>query len=390
MAGTIVGLLISLYALYTYIVGVQLNLPDGSFFIVMGLLAFLLLIAPIAILFALQPITRMEKSFTPGVTKLFWANQRVRYFLFGITLFPPLFILSFIFLPDLLANPLVIIFPFAFGWICDSLRHFLLLSIRMTVPTEIILEFSDTGAKAMQQGQLADYIFWSRTIGSTVAKAIDRHDNSLAIEAIKEQSSLTERFIQTLAVHFIEGDPIEDQANYALISVLQDQEQHFFSGLEMGSDLIAIQTLTCISKTILTLSQRAPVKAQLALHVFSDLIGAAQEEDRPDIAMKGIYCLGQLVKDLSTTVSVETLSDRLVPIIGHMEEITQEMFKRDKEIDLEFLTHPFKLLLSLFDNEKFKDRVEIEPTLKQINKTIADFASLSLIVQKRAKSDPAP
>lgn len=385
MAGTIIGVLISLYAAWTYFTGGPLVLPEGTFFAVIGFLMMFLLMAPLSILLALQPLSRMEKGFTPGVTKLFWNQKRVRLYLVSATALPPLFILSFIFFPDGIVTPLLIGLPIAIGWLCDSLRHFLLSTMQMTVPTEVIAEFSEVAAGEMERGQLADFVFWSRTLGSTVMKAIDRKDHALAVETMREQTLLADRFIQTLAVHFIEGDPIEEESNYALMAVLQDQEQYFFAGLEEGADLLVIQSLTSMSRIILTLSQRAPVKAHLAMHQFADLIAVALDEERPDLAMKGIYSLGQVVKDLSNTVSIETLSDRLAPIIGHMEEISQEMFKRDKEIDIEFLAHPFRMMLGIFENKGLKDRAEVEPTLKQINKVLADFASLTLVVQKMKK-----
>ena len=78
----------------------------------------------------------------------------------------------------------------------------------------------------------------------------------------------------------------------------------------------------------------------------------------------------------------QSLKDPFFSLIKQMEEVSEEMFKQNRQIEIAILATPFKQLFNLFENEEIKSHQDAPLIQGDIGRVLKKFVELQQAVRR--------
>jgi hypothetical protein len=178
--------------------------------------------------------------------------------------------------------------------------------------------------------------------------------------------------------------PLSDEERYLVLNCVQRLELIYKESVHEEVELLCTETINTLMKCALSVAQRDFNLVPLLCHPVPKMTDAADEEDLSEVSIKAVCALQMLGRHLPNEGNITTiyLREPYVSMIGHMEMISQAIFKKDKTFNLHILMKPFHELHELFREERFKGREDVVVILQHLTRVIQDFSALLEVVNQ--------
>lgn len=391
MTGTVASLIIALLLVFYPGTEVKQNMElFGIVAIIVGTL--FLFIQSISLALAWSPLQKAEQNITPRIIDRFNHDTHLRYINFWLALFP---IFSYfaaidaIFFSFIKKSILIAIWVLLLGISIDCLHHLFKRILAYLNPFAAVKMFSQTAMKDIQNDREIELCDCIDALSEIAIKALDRTNTSLCTLSLNENQMLIRHFLQSsksISHPAQDKDTTElgitDKVSYTLFYLFQRLEVINDRALEKKLETICTTLITILGKISIDAAKYDLSMTSYPLFFLNKFAKRALERDFPEVGTKATFVLLEVSKIIVTEIDVTygDLKDPFLAIINHLEEIAKETFRKNKSINLNILTQPFKDLKELFDNPKVASHQDQPVIVQDLDRVLGEFAALEAVM----------
>lgn len=359
--------------------------------------AIFLLLIPLINVLLFRPIQKSGQHLTGAAVELF---RKDRLFQIVNLLVVSFSILSFAFAADPDAIPIVsqisrtllfAVWIILLGLCIDGTWFILRRALRYISPVAVAQQCFHAGIIGVQENRNEKVWKSMDSLTEVGVHALDRQNLSLTIQSLDHLQELLGSFLKSCkSISRQEEEQGQDQVSYALFYLFQRLELFREKGLQGRSDPVLSHLVTTLAKIIFSCAQTDLSLIIHPLHFIGQLGQKALQQNMDSVADRTMISLVEVTKAIVEEVdlSYAELQPPFLSLFSVMERIAQEMFRKDKMIPIEILTHPFQDLLEIFEHGKIKNHQD-QPALKQdLERILADFGNLQTILQTMPSLSP--
>jgi len=337
---------------------------------------------------ALIPVQRSSKRTSPKVLELFSSDPKQRWAKMGIVLFIFYSFLAPLYITEEHLPVLVVIWIVLLGCAIDFFRlwsHRVLAYCNPSVALKQLKRSSIATASGSQQEKLFP---WIDSLTETAIRSIDNVGTSLAIDTLDAMSQTSQAFLQTATANRIklisgeERDEYRENVSYTLFYLFDRMETVFNKALTEGSDMTAVSVITTLGKISIFTAKHDPQMASFPVHFIGKFSRRAVIKGMQDVGIKASYTLQEVAKILAEEkiFAGGGFEDLFLSIVKNLDDLSKELFRCDKSINVLSLIAPFAELKKLMNHEQIKDLPEIGKVTNEIDNVIEDFQALQQVV----------
>lgn len=395
MIATLLALFITLYTAYSE-VGIALISPGGAWesawpLFLVGLGTFLFALASLLQIIAYIPLQRAEQNTGPQIFTL-WRQNRIVKWAWLIWSATPFTVLACVVLSQLWEFPaLTLVALPILGMAIDALLLFLVEVRTLLNPFGLIRLFSSQAKKAWSKGKDTQVLRWFDALEETGQRALTLSSVTLCRSTCRELYHLLEHFLERdvkLKITPEEGEPVDEKtmerARYIFSAFFQHLDALNDQALRTQSSFVCDEFIALFAKTAIILASKNIELATMPVTHLGNLATKALNSDNEELAIRASCALQAIAK--TTPGMIEDTHTDLYPlthaIIGFMQEVARERFRRNKETPLEELTRPFNELKLFFKDEALAARSDVEQIQESISRALEEFAALELVLYK--------
>lgn len=334
----------------------------------------------------LPPLQRGEQNVTPRLIELLSRDSKLIYGMRFLLLLP-------IALIGVLLLPVKESFLFAVVLIGLGLDLLYLHSCRLTTylnPFRMVDFLVGAGERFISQSRDAELCELIESTTEVAIKSVDRHQSALANRAIDGLEKMGGKFL-TQKKNFahppqnveLQLQGIKDTLSYVILFLLEHLEEIQERALDEKLSLIASHVVTTFAKLAIYASKIDPSLAALALHFVNKTSLKAAQRGFYDSGIKATVGLLELAKAIAMSKDLlrQDLKSTMIPLIAGLEALAKELFKQNKNTEMQVLTSPFHELARLISQEPFQGHQDAPYLIQQINRILGDFQALEAILK---------
>lgn len=400
MIGTFVAIILAIFLHFSEIG--QEALPNvGYLGIILIITATVFLIFPALFLaMAWSPMQRAEQNATPRISELISKDFHIKVALIILILFP---MISYVIAIDVLSlgimnkNNSIPLWILLFGISIDALYHLVKRISAYFDPfqvVEFLVKNANTGIQEANEKKICSNI----DAQSEVAiHALDRQSMSLSIQSIDALQRTTKVFFESYKSisHPLKDEKdkslgIDDTISYTLFFLLQR--------LNLINEKASVLKLEPVSSSIITSTGKitfyaAKYDISMATYpliflgkfaIFSLKQGI--HEVGPKAIITFLTVAESILKDIDVTYL--ELQDPFINLVDQLHEVTKEMFRQDKKMDIALLMKPFLDLREMFKTEKMAAHQDTPVILQEIDKVLSEYEALAAVLRARPPIPP--
>jgi len=391
MIGTLLSAAFALFIAF-YPMHMEANIPWTIVMVCMVILAALFLAVHAGLqVFAWAPLVKAGRSITPRVADLFHHDPGLRWASWYLTLFPLatfLIILVIALFSNINKIDLLAIWILLLGIAVDVLHYSLKRILKFFNPFNILGMLTQTAKSDVQEDRDMDLHDCIDAISEVATKGIETSSTALPNDALNELQIITRNFLQSAKsiAHWKLKDEQpgnEDKVTYALFFLFQRIELINDKAIEKRLEPVCSTVVTTLGKIAIHAAKFDVSLASYPIHVLGRCALKAQQNNLPDVGVKGNIALLEVAKAImtETDVTYQEIKEPFAVLINDMHEISKEIFRQNKETDIEELRKPYRLLKEYFTTEKMASHPDTPNILAQLNQVIAEFDALELVLK---------
>lgn len=347
----------------------------------LGPLFFILFV--LTTLFALAPLQKIEQNFTPRLLELFRSDRHNRFIWIWFLFFTfSSLVLGFFQFKVGALNPQVMMIAWivGLGITFDLYHHYLQRLFGYLNPYVIIRMLTDRAAEAVRsedQGELCNYVDALAEVG---VKSLSRTGTSLCGNSVDELQKISRIFLESVKNV---GHDNSEQVSYVLFYTFQRFEMIAAKAVEMRLEPVLTMLITSLGKMTINAAKCDLSLVSFPLYYIGTFSLASQEEELSEVGVHATCTLLSVGKEILESVDIQyaELQDPYFTLIDQLEQITKEMFRQDKSINIKILTQPFLDLRELFTDERMASHPDAAPIIADIDRVIDEFNNLELVMR---------
>lgn len=393
MIGTIISLIFAIYLYFMMVArGVTADLPYVSY-LLLAVGVLFVLIPPIVRTFMWSPLQNSEFHLSPHVTELYQKDINLSFTQIILLIFP---LITFFFAIDLLVlhsidrTILVPVWVLLLGISLDALYHMIKRSTSYLDPLSVVERFTRAARKNIQDEQELEFCNWIDALSEVGIRSIQRSSTSLCNHVSNEMQQLTRQFLESVkSISYQEQDKetkamgISDKITYTLFYVLQRLEIINNKAAEQKLEPVCSNVVTVVGKIIVAAAKLDVSLMTYPLPFFGRFVLTAQRHGMNEVGTKATCLLSEvaklIIKDIDLTYA--ELQEPFFTLINQLSEITKEMFRQDKNINIQLLKQPFQDLKALFQQEKMAAHPDAGPIIQRIDAALAEYEALETVLR---------
>ncbi len=393
MLGTVLGLLIALALIYNPIISednFNLNIWAFIFAIVATSLLFL---KNIASFLAWGPLQKAEQEQTPHIMGLYEKDSHLKYasawlLIFAIATY--FIAINLTLLNSLNKNLLLALWIILFGFSLDCLQYYIKRINDYFNPFKAINMFTQDGIKSIQEEREIDLCNNFDALCEIGVKGIEKTSLSLTTQALYETQSLAKSFLEaskSISHHDEDSQTkaygIKDKVGFTLFYLFHRLDLINDKALEKGFETICSELISTLGKITLYAAKYDITMAIHPLHYLNLFTQKAVEKGMEDTGLRATFVLLEVSKAILNEVDVTYLEikETFLAIIGHLDTIAKESFKKDKSINVEVLLQPFLEMKELFQSEKMANHTDTPVILSDLDRIISEYRTLAMVMK---------
>lgn len=400
MIGTVLALIIAILLHFSDI-GKEV-LPNFTILgIILIAVATLFLLLPVlAITYAWVPLQRAEQDLTPRVFELFRKDMHIRIANIILLIFPLIsyaLAIDIIFLNALNKNITFPIWIILLGISMDALHHLLKRLSGYLDPFFVTDMLEQDGKKNIQDGQELDLCYDIDALSEIGIRAIQRTSMSLcnhSVNALQKTAKVFFESAKSIGNISLEEKGkslgLSDTVSYTLFYLLQRFETINDKAIEKKLEPVCSNIITALGKVSIAAAKCDITLASYPLHFLGRLAISAQKQGLQEVGPKAILTLQEVGKNILTEIDVKyaELQEPFFTLIAQLHDITNEMFRQDKNINIKLLTQPFVDLKILFSTEKMASHQDTPSILHEITRVLDEYNALAEVMRSMPSIPP--
>lgn len=379
MVGTLISLIIAGAILFYQI---NYNIYLGIAFLIVA--TIVIHTQMLIRVFAWTPLQKLEQNLTPHVTELYKKDKLL--YLSQIILIIFLlgsFAINFINSEYILAGWVI-----SLGIAIDILVFSLSRTMSYLDPFYVIDRFGEEGILSIRNTKELELCKWIDTLSESAIKGIQKSSISLTNHSLIKITDLAKTYLESekSIAHHEEDEPKEigtpDAISFTLFYLFQRLEMIYNIALEKKLEPICSDIITLLGKTIFYAAKCDITLAGYPVHFLGKFALEAQKKGIPDASNKAILALVEVSKIMVNEIDTQylELKEIFFSIISYMNEISKEIFRQDKNINIRLLIEPFRNLREIFSGEKIVTHQDTPLIQNEITKVIDEFTTLENVM----------
>jgi len=393
MFATIFSVLIAAY-FYLSTVHQELNLSSttaGNLLLILGSLFFFL--PPFFRAFAWSPLQSAEKNSSPYVVELYSKDRMLLLDQFIFILFAWLcygIVIDLWFAKLLNIQLAMTVWIVVFGVALDALYRFSKRTLKYLNPKYCVELFTKAATKSIQDEKEKDLYHWIDALAEVATRAIQSTSTSLCNFVCNELQKLMRLFLDSAkSISHHTADPqsramgISDKVSYTLFYVLQRLEVINNKAAQQHLEPVCSNLVTIAGKIVLASAQLDISLATYPLPFLGRFALTALQHNVKEVGPKAVLTLQQVAKGIinDNDVTYMELQEPFFALINQMNEITKEMFRQDKNINVQLLMQPFLDLKELFKSDKVAQHADTPAITQRIDAVLSEYSALETVLK---------
>lgn len=264
------------------------------------------------------------------------------------------------------------------GLACDALHRVLWHTMEYWDPFRVAAILAKKAIRSVAEDKISEMYHWVDGVAEVGLQAIPRYQISLCNYACSELEHVTKVYLQ--AVKSI-SHPIEDvnKVNYTVYFILQRFEMLNDKASKEKLELICSQIVKVIGKIAIESAKFDMSLPPYPLRFMGNLANEAQKKGLKNIGTTAASMLTEVAKAILTEIDVTSLElqDTFTTLIAQLSAVTNEMYRQNKEINLDLLTRPFKDIKLLFQSEKMALHPDTAAIVQRIDFALVEYDMLA-------------
>lgn len=353
---------------------------------VTGALFLLLLVS--TYLSLIRPLQWAELKATPRVSELILGDSFLKWLSLGLLALPlSSLVLAAGALPHnwLDNNSLFCIWLIFAGSSIDLLRTYSTRLSDYFNPAWVIKSIVQRGRLDIAHGRDNELCDWIAALIEVALMAMKRFGFSLCDRAIGGITALLQRFLEvnrrSLQTEAADAK-VHQRTVYVLFYSFERLQLVYTHALQENFEPICNSIITSLGKISLLAAHGDPAKVNHVLHFIISMADSALEKGVVNIYTKANLTLVEVGKSILTEIDLSKtdMQDSLYSLVGHLETIAKNFFRRDKEMSIAVLTQPLRDLKAMIKEHPLVERADMRKALTALDKVLEDFENLQLVL----------
>lgn len=392
---TILSLII---AALLYYHGFDIAASQGELWlgVILLVVATAFLILPrVSLFLSWTPLQRMEEKVAPRLSELFQKDRSFQLIQVILLLFPfitymlAIDLLSLHILPVSIAIPIWILL---FGIALDTLFHLIRHISGYFDPFHLAEMFTKEAKRNIQNDEEAELCQSIDSLSEMALRALSRSSLSLCNHICDELQRIVRLFFESAKsiAHPREDSEtkklgISDKVSYTLFFFLQRLEMINSKAVELRLEPVSSHLVTVAGKTVISSAKCDISLPTYPLIFLGKLSLAAQHEGMAEVGSKATCTLIEVARAILTDQDVTylELQEPFFSLITQLDNISKEMFRKDKSLNVKILTQPFLDLRNLFSTEKMASHPDTAAILQRINSVLGEYEALEAVLRTK-------
>lgn len=226
---------------------------------------------------------------------------------------------------------------------------------------------------------------WSEVLEEITARSLDRDATALASASTQTLCNITEGYIQKNGSRLSVSAPEESQqaSRYILHNILEKYADLYARARRGEHHGICQQILAGCGKISIIAAEKNPILASEPIQRISELGLENMETDKQDLGLKTTRLLMQIGKRIASHRHVDEVSmeQPFLTLIGGLEKIAKESFRKNRDTPIPLLSEPFKEIQTIFKEGSASTNSGALAILQKNDQVLSDFANLELVLR---------
>lgn len=393
MIGSLIGLVLGLLTIL-FTSGKELTFdPKSTGFFLMAFPAFIVLAYVMVYSLILPALHRAEQNTTPRLLDMFKKDPLLGFNHLGLIALPLLAIalgLVAALLPHVHTGSILGVWFLLVGICFDLLIQFIRRILSYLNPFAAVQLFRLAAKRSIQNDREGDLCDWIDALSEVGNRSLNRSGMSICGSVLNELYEIIRLFLgASKSIGHISEDKqslalgIKDKVTFTLFFLLERLSMLFNQALEKRLEPICSNTLTTLGKIALESAKYDISLVSYPLQYIGKLGLDAHQKRLQDIGLKTVCLYLEVSKSILTEIDISylELQEPFFTLIHHMDEITKESFKQNKEIPIKALEQPFYDLKSLFAEGKASTHQDTPKIVADIDRVIGEFDALAQVLR---------
>lgn len=390
MIATLFSALIAALILFTPLF-TQAQAPFASWSILVATSFFLLFSFLLTQIFAWGPIQKVQQNLTPRLLEIYKKDNVIRM---GAAFLASLAIFSLYLAVDgtiarKVGDRIFTAFYFILlGISIDIIHHILNRMTSYINPFAIAEQCTAHAKKAILNGDDRELTHWIEAVSEVGINSAQRVLPSLCNQAVIDLQIISRDYLKaskSFAHHTgkraegEKGDPV----SFTLFFIFQRFEIIFNKALENKLEPVITTIITSLGKMIVDSAKYDISMATYPIHYLGFLASKAQKSGLAEVGDKALVTYLEVAKVIVRDIDLKylELQEPFFTMTGRMEDLSKEIFRNNREINISILIQPFKQLRALFEGEKLSSHQDSPLIIADINRVINEFEQLQLVMK---------
>lgn len=393
MIGSLVSLMIAMFLLFNPNIKGEFPYMEllSLIFLIMTIVLFL--IYGFSFFFSWIPLQKAEQNLTSRIVEIYRKDTQfwyIRSWMILFILISAFFAMDTIFFGLLRKNALMASWILLVGISLDLIFYRFSRILNYLNPFSVVHLFAQKAKKSIQDDHHVDLCDWIDALCEISIKAIQRNGVALSLQSIDALQVTAHLFLESAKsighseqLEKSEGQGSTDRVSYTLFYLLQRLDLINQKALEKRLETICTTLITAVGKIVIYAAKYDLTMTTYPLFFLNKLAKAAQDERLPDVGVKASLTLVEISKMIIHEIDVQyaDLKDLFLRIIGHLEEITKNSFRQDKNQNIKILLQPFYAIKDLFTDPKVSNHQDTPIILQDIERVIVEFETLETVLR---------
>jgi len=348
--------------------------------------------------FSWGALQKMQYSFTPRAVSLHKADKLIRFFSLVIALFS-LLTLYVVIDPQpfayINARTGFAIWILFFGICLDLLHQLMERQTRYLDPFYLLSLFTAEAKASVANDRESSLTKHIDSISEIGLKATQQRLPSLANSSLSDLSEVVAEFLK--AAKSFAHNPTKpeeagssDPVSFILFYTFQRIDNLFQCALSDKMETIISQTLHVLGKMAIAAANYDLTVVAYPLHFIGKFAKSAVKQGMEEVGAKATLLLYEVGKTILNEVDTQyqSLKEPLFSLTKQMEEITEEMFKQNRDIEIALLAKPFTDLFNLFEEEKHKNHPDTGLIQGDIARVLRQYSELNQAMHRLQPASP--
>src|ERR1700733_3359305 len=338
-------------------------------------------------LFAWGPLQKIEQNTLPRLIQTFQHDSTLRYtrlFLIFFLLASYLIAIDALFLGNFSIRVLLVSWTLLLGIATDMLHHLYKRAMRYLNPFEGVENYYRNAFQSIQGGREDQVCDWIDAIAETTIKAMSKNSFALSLLGADKLQLIAKNYLE-IAKNFTyasNASSAPNRVSYLLFYLFQRYEYIFDKAVAQKIELLCSNVISSLGKIAIYAAKYDMSIAAYPLHYLTKLAKRAQNEGMQEVGNRAMLTMLEVSKTIIKEVDLQyvEIKEPFLAMIGSMDELAKETFRRDKSISIQLLTQPFYDLKAVFSEGKVASHQDQPDIVKTIDRVLDEFATLQTVL----------